>query len=248
MDFDENLTILEINLQRWIKQYLAGVERQMQHNFRYLSALNLEKHFQTIRYAPGIEEYALLLAFSDIVSKFSSPDFLIFDMPPTALSLKFFNLPQLSLVWLEKLLLLREEILRKKQMVHKIKFGKKTIESDKISNNLIQQSDYYKQLSLRFENQEQTSVNLVLNPDKLAVNESRLIINHLQKINIKPANLIINKLSDTDNLAFVKEALPAHNILSLLDARFPLTDLTGLNKYLDSAETARHMSHIIEIF
>lgn len=245
---NENLTIIEINLQKWIKQYLSGVERQMQNNYRYLSALNLEKHFQTIRYAPGIEEYALLLAFSDIRTRYADLDYLVFDMPPTALSLKFFNLPRLSLIWLEKLSSIRGEILKKKQMVHKIKFGKRIVNTDKISNNLTRQSEHFKKLSIQFESREETILNLILNNDKLSVNESRLIIDRLLSINIQPSRLIVNKLQDIVNLAFVKKELPAYSVYPLIYADFPLTDLNGLNKYLDSVETSRYLSGIIENF
>ncbi len=54
-------------------------------------------YFKIIRYSPGLEEYALILAYEDIVRRFDNRDALIFDTAPTALSLKFFNLTRLSL-------------------------------------------------------------------------------------------------------------------------------------------------------
>jgi arsenite/tail-anchored protein-transporting ATPase len=44
-----------------------------------------------MQFAPGLEEYALLLAFQHIAAEYADFDVLVFDMPPTALSLRFFG-------------------------------------------------------------------------------------------------------------------------------------------------------------
>ena len=65
----ENLEIKEIDINYWIKKYLDEVESQIRRTYSYLSALNLEQYFGVIKYSPGIEEYALLLAYREILSR-----------------------------------------------------------------------------------------------------------------------------------------------------------------------------------
>ncbi len=103
-----NLLAIEIDQEFWIKQYLKDIHNQINKTYSYLTALNLDKYFKVIKHSPGLEEYALILAFEQIRKDFSQLDYLIFDMPPTALALKFFNLPSLSMIWIEHLLALRE--------------------------------------------------------------------------------------------------------------------------------------------
>ncbi|HDM09396.1 MAG: ArsA family ATPase, partial [Deltaproteobacteria bacterium] len=111
-----NLEAIEIDQEHWIKRYLKDVQQQIRRTYSYLTSFNLEKYFKVIKHSPGLEEYALILAFKEIISKFSKNDVLVFDMAPTALSLKFFNLPTLSLVWITHLLALRKEIIKKREL------------------------------------------------------------------------------------------------------------------------------------
>ena len=85
--------------------------------------MNLDNYFDVIKFSPGIEEYALLLAFNDVGRAFAKYDFILFDMPPTALALKFFGLPKVSQEWLNKLQELREQILKKRHILSRIKLG-----------------------------------------------------------------------------------------------------------------------------
>ena len=115
-----NLLGAEIDQDYWIRQYLKDVQDQISRTYSYLTAFNLDKYFRVVKYSPGLEEYALILVFKDILQKFSDLDFLVFDMPPTALALKFFALPTLSLIWIEQLLVLRQEIIKKRDLITKV--------------------------------------------------------------------------------------------------------------------------------
>jgi len=80
-----NLSAIEIDQDYWIRRYLKDVQNQIKRTYSYLMAFNLEKYFEVIKYSPGLEEYALILAFKEIQQKFSHLDYLVFDMPPTTL-------------------------------------------------------------------------------------------------------------------------------------------------------------------
>lgn len=198
----KNLHVIEINLEKQIKNYLGTIESKLKQSYRYLTAFNLEKHFNVIQYSPGIEEYALLQMYNKIVKKYNDKDSIIFDMPPTALTLKFFNLPKLSLLWLNKLLLLRRQIIEKKQIITKIKYGKRNIETDKITKNLLEQSNTYHKINQNLQNNTITQIVLVMNPDTLSINESIKIREKLASLKLIPSRIIINKYQNQDKSIF----------------------------------------------
>lgn len=189
-----NLSAIEIDQEHWIKQYLKDVQRQIKKTYSYLTAFNLDRYFKVIKHSPGLEEYALILAFKDIRKRFGNRDFLVFDMPPTALALKFFNIPSLSLIWIEHILALREEIIKKRDLITKIKIIKKERETDKTLNKLNEMKNEYLDLKNTFESPSNTHVKLVLNPDKLSFAESLRILNFLKDININLRQVILNKM------------------------------------------------------
>jgi arsenite-transporting ATPase len=116
-------------------------------------------------------------------------------MPPTALSVKFFSLPSLSLIWIEHLFALRREIIEKRELITKVKFLNKEFERDKVLNKIEAQREQYQKLKEIFENKTSTHVFLVLNPDKLSHAESIRIYNMMKQININLFRTIYNKTS-----------------------------------------------------
>ena len=89
-----NLSVKEVDSDYWIARYLKETQKQIRRAYLYESAFNLQKHFKVIRFSPGLEAYALLLAFEEVLRREGrAMDVVLFDMAPTALSLRFFSLP-----------------------------------------------------------------------------------------------------------------------------------------------------------
>jgi arsenite-transporting ATPase len=229
---EHNLLALEIDQDLWIKTYLKGVHDQINRTYAYLTALNLDKYFSVIKHSPGLEEYALILAFKDICKDFAKNDFLIFDMPPTALSLKFFSLPTLSLIWIEHLLELREEIIEKKELITKIKLMKKEIERDKVLKKIKDLRHDYETLKNAFESRQQTQINLVLNPDKLSFAESIRILHSLKDIKISLNHIIYNKMQPDSSCAEIDEVFENIPMLNFPYSETPLIGIDSLQKFL----------------
>ncbi len=230
------LSVIEIDTEKWIDNYLTDIQNQVKRTYAYLTAFNLEKYFDILKFSPGIEEYALLLAFQNIRKNAGNTDYLIFDMPPTALTLKFFTLPDLSLVWLTNLLDLRQKILDKKEIVSRIKTGKKELETDKIKSKLQQQITTYQQLKTLIKDKEHTILNLVLNPDKLSFNESQLIIKKLATFQIPVSNIFLNKYHDNVSISPIKKAFDQSKIQIFPQHNTELTGLKNLTDYLEKLE------------
>ena len=230
------LLAAEIDQDAWIRTYLKDVHQQINKTYAYLTAFNLEKYFAVIKHSPGLEEYALMLAFESIRKNYSQFDYLLFDMPPTALSLKFLSLPSLSLVWIEHLLALRREIIEKRELITRIKLLGKEFERDKVLNKIEEQRKQYQALKEMLEDIEQTHVFLVLNPDKLSHAESRRIFNALKEINIRLYRTIYNKRPENKSCAEIDPLFGAIPMLNFPYSETPLIGVHNLQRFLGANE------------
>jgi len=232
------LSAIEIEQEIWIRRYLKEVHHQIKKTYAYLTAFNLEKYFSVIKHSPGLEEYALILAFEKIRADYSHYDYLVFDMPPTALSLKFFNLPSLSLVWIEHLLALRREIIEKRELITRIKLLGREFERDKVLKKIEAQGGQYQTLKETFQDIEQTRVFLVLNPDKLSHAESLRIFNALKAINIKLFHTIYNKRPADRACVAIDPVFAGIPMLNFPYSERPLIGSKNLKEFLKVNEGA----------
>ena len=227
-----HLRAMEVDQEHWIRRYLKDVHGQINRTYSYLTSFNLEKYFKVIKYSPGLEEYALLLAFQKITRKFSEMDFIIFDMAPTALSLKFFNLPSLSLIWINHLLALRQEIIKKRELITKIKLGQKVIETDKVLSRIQGSIREYTALEELFADPVRTKINLVLNPDLLSFAESMRIVDGLKAVDIALSRVIVNKMQCSSSCEHIGKALPGIPVIQIPLSETPLIGLDALSRFL----------------
>lgn len=230
---NDNLAAKEVEISRWVNKYLEEIQSQVKRTYSYLTAFNLENYLDILKFSPGIEEYALLLAYSSIRKNNPDADYIVFDMPPTALTLKFLTLPDVSLVWLENLLMLRNKILDKKEIISRVKFGKKEIETDKIKNKLTIQIEHYKIIQKVFRDSSKTVLNLVLNTDKLSFSESQLIIKRLDDYNLKISNIFLNKYHKEFDISTIEKTYKNQGLQIFPNSDEPLLGLEALESYLN---------------
>ena len=187
-----NLAVKEVDIDYWMSTYLRDTESELKKVYSYHSAFNIQNYFNVLKYSPGLEEYALLLAYKDILRTEVDRSHIVIDMPPTALTLRFFSLPFITLIWLKELLKLRGQILDKKEIISKIKLGKKEIEQDKVKNRLETLIEDHSRLRGNFTATD-TEINVVLNNDPLSVAEAKRIREKLADMGIQIANVVLNK-------------------------------------------------------
>lgn len=240
-----SLKAVEIDQNRWIKAYLKGIQRHVKKTYSYLGAFNLEHYFKIIRHSPGLEEYALLMAFRYFVGQYSNYDFLIFDMPPTALAVKFFALPTLSLIWIEQLYALRGEIIKKREIITRIKLLKKEMERDKVIRRIDELRTEYQEVRDIFQDPQQTRILLVLNSDELSHAESRRIINDLTDINIRIDHIVHNKIQQLTARPDLTDACTAIPMLKFPYSTTPLIGIDNLQSFLSAQNSAvRDQLHV----
>ena len=226
----------EIDQEKMIQKYLKDVQLSLKRRYSYLTAFNIENYFDILKYSPGLEEYALMLAFNNIIDKYSNFDYIIFDMPPTALSLKFFNLPFLSGKWIEHLEDLRCEINKKREIISKVKFAGKEYERDKILSKIRELKDQYQSIGKIFQDSDRTGVFIVINYDSLAVSETRRIFNSLEKIKISIKKIIWNRKRKGDSFDDIDNSFSLIPFLSLPFSSERLTGFNALNNYIKAVD------------
>jgi arsenite-transporting ATPase len=226
-----NLAVKEVDLDLWMKTYLKDTQAQLKKAYSYQSAFNIQNYYNILKYSPGLEAYALLLAFENTLHTEKKREHIVFDMPPTALTMRFFSLPSITLIWLKELLTLRSQIYAKKEIISKIQLGKREIEQDKVRARLESMIDDHNHLQKHFADNG-TWINLVLNNDQLSFSEAIRIRQKMADIGIDIGGVMINKVNSNAPMEDITSQFNGYPI-----TRFPLNpdDLCGLeslNKYI----------------
>ena len=237
------LEVMETDLDQWVKKYLKDTERDFRSVYKYQEAFNLHRYFKTLKYSPGLEEYAVLLALVDTLHRFADRDYIVFDTPPTALTLKFLALPDVSLLWLQELSQFRQLILDKEQIITRIKQGRKqgSRERDPILGKIADMVDLYRGMAELLKDPDTTRTFLVLNPDELSLAESQLIWREMSNLGMRIPFLILNKAkADGEFVKQIEKHFPHARALVLpAVAGKELTGIDNLNSVvlpLDIAE------------
>ena len=196
--FTGSLYLKEINLQKLCREYLQRETRVLTETYRYLQTINLDSYFSVLKYSPGIEEYALLTGIEETIRFEKEFDYIVFDTPPTGLTLRFLALPWITVTWIDRLIQIRRDILEKRYTIYRIRGildDKETILSydendDDILKRLKKLKENYQDLSSLLQGQD-CGIVLVYNPDTLSVKESKRLIDGLRDLKL-PLRLLIN--------------------------------------------------------
>jgi arsenite-transporting ATPase len=137
----------------------------------------------------------VLLALQDTIEKHGDRDFVVFDTPPTALTLKLLTLPRMSLLWLRELSDFRKAILHKKEIITRIKRARaeQEEERDPILSRVESLIDRYESFSSVLQDRERTRIFIVLNRDKLSLAESTTIWKELKELGLPRPAVILNR-------------------------------------------------------
>jgi arsenite-transporting ATPase len=205
MKFTDTLFLSEVNLQKLSKEYLQREINVLSGTYKYLTALNLDTYFSVLKYSPGIEEYALLTSIDRTVRGETDFDYVVFDTPPTGLTLRFLALPKVTLTWIDRLVKIRREILEKRYTIHRIRgtlSSEETVlnykeEDDNIMKRLLELTKNYKYLDDILHGDD-CSVAVVFNPDILSLRESERLIEGLNDLGLPLRLFISNKVTDAN--------------------------------------------------
>lgn len=192
-----NLYAVEINIERIVLKYLSDISSRMKNTFRHLSVMNIDKYFDILKNSPGMEEYATLEVIKDYVNS-NKYEVIVFDTPPTGITLKILGMPEVSILWTERLIELRRKILSRRKMIENVekplfRKGKEIVrEEDPIMKELLGYREEMKNLR-DFLSSNNCSVNIVMTPEKISLFETTRILDFLKRFKIKPGMVYINK-------------------------------------------------------
>jgi len=243
----ENLYASELDMEKLIKSYLKHLEENLKHMYRYLTVINLEKYFEVLSYSPGIEEYATLEAIREILSGGDDWDVIIFDTPPTGLTLRVLALPKISLIWADKLIDIRLKILQRRRTIAKINGEQKfvvdgeeiTLAKEESEDSVLKELKAYRDevefVERVITDPSRTSVVAVMNPEMLPLYETERAYQSLKKFNV-PFNLIVvNKVitlkEDVPELKVKMEA--QKKVLSEIESKFKGVDITRIPMFAE---------------
>lgn len=201
--FTGSLYLQEIDVQKLSKEYLQREINVLSSTYRYLQALNLDNYFSVLKYSPGIEEYALLTGIEETIRTEGKFDYIIFDTPPTGLTLRFLALPRVTITWVERLVQIRRKILEKRYTIHRIRGALSKDETvlsydegdDDILKRLRRLRENYQALNGILQG-ESCAIILVFNPDILSLKESQRLIEGLNDLRLPLRLLIDNKVTE----------------------------------------------------
>jgi arsenite-transporting ATPase len=206
---NQSLYAMEVDIDELARKYIERTVNRIKDMYTYLKVLNLDKYVESLKYSPGIEEYSILEALIDLFS--ANYDYVILDMPPTGLTVKTLTLPYTTLIWIEKLIRLRKDILSRRMTIESIT-GKKCVvidgkeveipvseEEDPIFRELKQKKEKMEFIK-NFLTGDKCSFILVTNPEALSLFEGERAIKTLKNFGINVSKIIINKFVEHNDV------------------------------------------------
>jgi len=204
----DRLWASEIDFDAVIARHLRELTNRVKDAYAYLKVLNLDKYIDSLRYSPGVEEYAVLEKISEIITTASKNfDVIVFDTPPTGLTVRMMILPFINKMWLEKLVELRKAILQRRAMIARMTGEEPVVvvggreeklavseEEDLIMRELKKMIDENQRIISVLRDPTTTSVHVVVNPETLPVLEAERACSILKKFGIPIKSLIVNKV------------------------------------------------------
>jgi arsenite-transporting ATPase len=201
----KTLFLDEINLQKLSQEYLKKEVDVLSNTYGYLKVLNLDAYFSILKYSPGIEEYALLTSIEKTIRNETDFDYIIFDTPPTGLTLRFLALPKITITWIERLMQIRRQILEKRYTIHRIRgtldSAETVLDYREADDDILKR---LKKLNMNYLSLDEVlrgsscHVVLVFNPDILSLRESQRLAEGLRELGLPLRLLINNKVTETN--------------------------------------------------
>ena len=179
----------------------------------------IDKHMDLSRYAPGMQEAALLERIADIVEEaLPAYDLIIFDTAPSGHTARLMVLPEMMSAWTEGLIKRREradrfagffrDLGRNDSNLADRSMGEPDSEQEResrIRQILLRRRGKFSDLRDRLADAEMTSFVIVLAAERLPVLESIELQHQLQHAGVSVDALVVNKRSPKNSGEFLEE-------------------------------------------
>lgn len=160
-----------------------------------LTIVNLDDVVKTIRHAPGFEEEVFLRVLEELYM--SDYEYIVIDTPPTGITHRILNLPNLHMFWIEKLYELRSKIVGLRYAIARA-LGRDYKIHDPVLKKLEELHEKYKKIWNELRDPRRTSVAIVATPEPLPVYEAKTTLELLEKLGISCRLLVVNRILAMD--------------------------------------------------
>ncbi len=231
--FTRRLYLQEADLEKAAAAYIEQNIDVLTEVYSYTRAFNFDMYFKVLRYSPGVEEYASLTIMEEILRRETGFDYVVFDTPPTGLTLRILALPNISITWVDRLRRIRRQILEKRYTVHNItgKYSEEgyTLPYEEKDDGVMKKLN---EIWQRYVNVYKVlkgpdnSIAVVFNPDYLSLRESQRIISGLKDLQLPLRAAFNNKYEERLMAAAdeVEQELFPNGANDILVSRVPLQD------------------------
>lgn len=198
------LYLQETDLEKAAGEYIETNMSILREVYSYLTAMNMDSYFDILKYSPGVEEYAALTSMEKILeTEKDNFDYIVFDTPPTGLTLRILALPRITVAWIDRLIRIRKEILEKRYTIHKItgtysEKGTKLAyreEDDSVIRKLYEMRQRYESVQELLQG-DMNRIFVVFNPDYLSLRESQRLLDGLYELELPIDTVYHNKITD----------------------------------------------------
>ena len=252
---DENLWIQEIDIQEDLERHWGDV-------YRFLEILFSTTGFEEViaeelAILPGMEEVTSLLYINQYYRE-NFYDVLILDMPPTGESLRFLSMPSIMKWYMQKIFNTERLIMKMARPIAK-----------RLTDVPLPEDSYFKAIESFYTKLEGvdkilfdpdiTSIRIVLNPEKMVLNESKRAFMYFNMFGINVDCVILNKVFELNGCEcikefgelqdkYIKEIEQTFSPVPILKIPFSSDEIVGLKKLRKFAETLYKKLNPADIF
>ncbi|MBE9391381.1 ArsA family ATPase [Fervidicoccus fontis] len=236
----ENLIANEADIDELIREYLSKSINLLKNSYKDITALNLDKYFDTLKDSPGIEIEAMLHYIVSLVRKVDEYKYIIVDTPATSITSRLIGLPWVQGVWVDNLIDLRSKIAGLKEVIESVKAGKKVTIDDKILKELIQMREEIERNKKLFMNSDFTKIIGVTTTEKLPIVDLERLSNSLKNRGIKISSVVINKYKKDENglsvINYLKEKFPEARLILVPQMNYEVISIEKIEKVIEKIE------------
>ena len=204
----ENLFALEIDAQKSLAGYKQKLLTQYHRTMQEFE-LDLDSYLETIEHNPGAFESAIFDEFAKHLLR-TDYDTIIFDTAPTGTTLRLIFMPEYLDSWIKFLIQSRKGILKLRDMLVR--------EKDPVIETLYKMQEQFQQIAAVLKS-DKTKINLVLNPETLAYEETARTMKTLAFYHLPVNALVVNRIVD-ENFPYQGYLKSQQKILDKLQAKF----------------------------
>jgi len=244
---EDNLAVRQLDVESEVARQADQYSAMLKYLLPSLTVLNVDSVVDVVKYMPGVEEEVFLRVLSDV---YASRDygFIVVDTPPTGVTLRTLYLPLLYMVWLDKLIKVRERIVSLRYVIART-MGREAEVRDKALSILLEMRERYLKLKELLKNPERTSYVVVATPEPLPVYEMEETVSFLEKkIGASAKTLVLNKVLPAEMARRMGlEQQQKDFIEKLSTVKKPLVLIRYLGKPTESFEDVKKLESLVEV-